>query len=255
MSSSLGSSTSSNNSDRSKRRTLLAIVLITSVCGLLYKMVIGTITSDQMSGGSTLYSFVIGLYLFAMGVGATLSRRVHGDEVALLVRAEVVVGLLGGSSGALLVMAHNLLNAQCIPFMVVITLIVGTGVGLEVPLLTRLAASQGGLEKALADVLSFDYLGALIASFLFPFILLPSLGIVQAAIVVGLFNIGAAMLATFMACAHRWRLRFLLSAATIALVGGLILASPPISAAVLTHTMSAGTTHDAQPMQMTDGSR
>ena len=47
----------------------------------------------------------------------------------------------------------------------VATLVVlGTLIGLEIPLLTRIARRYGSLRDTLANVLAFDYLGALAAS-------------------------------------------------------------------------------------------
>jgi spermidine synthase len=212
-----------SRSAQSRRGMLLAVVLVTSVCGLLYEMIIGTMMSDGFGGGSAQYSFIIGLYLFAMGLGAALSRRVHGNELNLLVQVEIFVALLGGSSAAILQAAHDALGPQSSVVVVVLTLLIGAGVGLEIPLLTRIAAAHGGLEKALADVLSFDYLGALIASLVFPFILLPRLGIIQTAMLIGLANIGAAGLTTWLGYLQRRSICAVLGISLLLLVGGMAL--------------------------------
>ena len=49
---------------------------------------------------------------------------------------------------------------------------------------------HGTLRAALSNVLSLDYLGALLASLLFPYILLPFLGSLHTALVTGLVNAG-----------------------------------------------------------------
>ena len=49
---------------------------------------------------------------------------------------------------------------------------------------------HGTLRSALSNVLSLDYLGALLASLLFPYILLPFLGSLHTALVAGLVNAG-----------------------------------------------------------------
>lgn len=66
---------------------------------------------------------------------------------------------------------------------------IGTLVGLEIPILTRIIRDYFNLKDTLAQVLSFDYLGALIASIVFPFLLLPYLGLTRTAFFVGLLNL------------------------------------------------------------------
>ncbi|HEX2905949.1 MAG TPA: hypothetical protein VHO69_03770, partial [Phototrophicaceae bacterium] len=73
--------------------------------------------------------------------------------------------------------------------MVVVILAVGVCIGLEIPLLTRIVAHRTDLSNALADVLSIDYLGALVGSLLFPLVLLPLLGVNQTAFLMGMLNI------------------------------------------------------------------
>ena len=50
----------------------------------------------------TQFSTVIGTYLFAMGVGSWLSKYVVRDLVGRFVRIEIIIGVLGGFSAALL---------------------------------------------------------------------------------------------------------------------------------------------------------
>src|SRR5438067_13150 len=122
---------------RSSHITLLSMVVLVSVCGLIYEMVIGSIASDLSGGSSAQYSFIIGLYLFAMGVGAALSRRVHLDEVETLVYLEVSIGIVGGCSAAVLHAAHNALGPGYLVVLLALTLLIGTGVGMEIPLFAR----------------------------------------------------------------------------------------------------------------------
>ena len=54
-------------------------------------------------------------------------------------------------------------------------------VGLEIPLLMRILRDRFEFKDVVAHVLTFDYLGALGASLLFPIVLVPQLGLVRAA--------------------------------------------------------------------------
>ncbi len=58
---------------------------------------------------------------------------------------------------------------------------IGTLVGLEIPLLMRMLRDQLAFKDLVARVLTFDYIGALLASLLFPLLLVPRLGLVRTA--------------------------------------------------------------------------
>ncbi len=48
-------------------------VLVVATCGLVYELLAGTLASYVLGDSVTQFSFVIGVYLSAMGVGAWLS--------------------------------------------------------------------------------------------------------------------------------------------------------------------------------------
>jgi spermidine synthase len=130
---------------------------------------------------------VIGTYLFAMGIGSYLSRHVGRGLVAKFVVIELMVGLIGGSSAAALFFVFAYLPT----FRVVLyflVMVVGVLVGLEIPLLLRILKDRLQFKDLVSEVLTFDYLGALIASLLFPLVLAPKLGLVRTCFLFGILN-------------------------------------------------------------------
>ena len=75
---------------------------------------------------------------------------------------------------------------------------IGTLVGLEIPLLMRILKERFQFRDLVAHVLTFDYLGALGASLLFPLLLVPKLGLVRSALLFGIINAGVALWSTFL---------------------------------------------------------
>lgn len=51
------------------RSLLLVTVMVTATCGLVYELVAGTLASYVLGDSVTQFSTVIGVYLFAMGIG------------------------------------------------------------------------------------------------------------------------------------------------------------------------------------------
>ena len=70
-----------------------------------------------------------------------------------------------------------------------LTTIIGALTGFEIPLLVRILKKYYPLKSNLAYVLSLDYIGALLATLLFPFLLLPFAGIFRTSLVFGLVNV------------------------------------------------------------------
>lgn len=213
---------------RRERVILLVAVLIISICAITYELIIATLSSYLLGNSVTQFSLTIGFFLFAMGLGSLISRRVKSNELRWFIIVEVLTGLFGGTSAIILYAVFSSPDFYYYTVMIGVTLLIGICVGLELPLLMRLVAFRANLGEALADVLSVDYVGALVASLAFPIILLPLLGVTQTAFLMGLLNLFVALLLLRMFWARlsrRWR-RWLAAAGTLAtafmLTGGML---------------------------------
>ena len=81
---------------------LLVSVFVIATCGLVYELIAGTLASYLLGDSVTQFSTIIGTYLFAMGVGSWLSRYLRRNLLGVFVQVEILVGIIGGSSAALL---------------------------------------------------------------------------------------------------------------------------------------------------------
>ncbi len=174
---------------------LLVSVLLIAACGLVYELVAGALASYVLGDSVTQFSTVIGTYLFAMGIGSWLSRFIVRGLAGRFVLIELMVGLLGGFSSSLLFLAFGYTDSFRV-VLYVLVLIIGILVGLEIPLLMRILRDRFDFKDVVSHVLTFDYLGALGASLLFPIVLVPHLGLVRAAILFGLINTAVALWTT-----------------------------------------------------------
>lgn len=180
----------------------MAVVLFVSVfliaaCGLIYELIAGTLASYLLGDSVLQFSTVIGAYLFSMGIGSFLSRFIDRGLVARFIAVELMVGLLGGFSASLLFLAFAYTQGfRLILYLVV--LVIGMLVGLEIPLLMRILRDRFQFKDVVAHVLTFDYLGALGASLLFPILLVPKLGLVRGALLFGIINAVVALWSTYL---------------------------------------------------------
>ena len=167
---------------------LLVAVFIIATCGLIYELVAGTLASYLLGDSVTQFSTIIGAYLFAMGIGSFLSKYFEKDLLRWFIRIELMVGLIGGFSAALLFLVFPLAAS----FRIILYSVVGiTGilVGLEIPLLMRILKDRIEFKDLVSRVFTFDYIGALLASLIFPLLLVPQLGLIRTALFFGIMNI------------------------------------------------------------------
>src|SRR5258708_1075763 len=162
-------------------------VLVVATCGLIYELLAGTLASYVLGDSVTQFSLVIGVYLSALGVGAWLSRFVKKRLARAFVGVRLGVALVGGASGPLLFFGFGHLSwFHGLLFGIVFA--IGVLVGLELPLLMRILREHLDFSDLVSRVLAFDYIGALVASLLFPLFLIPKLGLVRTSLVFGIVN-------------------------------------------------------------------
>jgi spermidine synthase len=175
---------------------LFISVLLIAACGLIYELVAGTLASYLLGDSILQFSTVIGTYLFAMGLGSALSRYLNRGLVYRFIWIELLLGVIGGFSSALLMLAFAFTQGFSI-ILYALVIVMGVLVGLEIPLLMRIVKDRYNFRDVIAHVLTFDYLGALAASLIFPILLVPRLGLVRSAMLFGLINVAVALWTTY----------------------------------------------------------
>src|SRR3954471_14801039 len=176
---------------------LFLSVFLIAACGLIYELIAGTLASYLLGDSVLQFSTVIGSYLFAMGIGSWLSKYLARGLVARFIYIELMVGLVGGFSSTLLFLAFAWTDSFRF-LLYALVLVIGVLVGLEIPLLMRILKERFQFHDLVSHVLTFDYLGALGASLLFPLLLVPKLGLVRSAILFGMINAAVALWSTFL---------------------------------------------------------
>jgi len=171
------------------RRTPLLFlnVFVIATCGLIYELLAGTLSSYVLGDSVTQFSLIIGIYLFAMGVGSWLSRFIERNIAEKFIDIELAVAVIGGFSAPLLFLTFAHLSYFSVVLYLVV-FIIGTLVGLEIPLLMRILKDEMDFKDLVSRVLAFDYIGALAASLLFPIFLVPRLGLNRTSLLFGMLN-------------------------------------------------------------------
>ena len=75
---------------------LLLSILIVALCGIVYELIIGTVSSYLLGNSVYQFSITIGFFMFAMGIGSYLSKFVGGNLIARFIYVEMALALIGG---------------------------------------------------------------------------------------------------------------------------------------------------------------
>ncbi|GAA4374861.1 polyamine aminopropyltransferase [Hymenobacter koreensis] len=170
---------------------LLGSVFVIATCGLIYELIAGTLASYLLGDSVMQFSTIIGAYLFSMGIGSWLSRFLDAPLLKWFIRLEILVGIVGGISAPLLFVLFEYVTS----FRLILYGLVGlTGilVGLEIPLLMRILENRYEFKDLVSRVFTFDYIGALLASLIFPLVLVPQLGLIRTSLFFGALNVAVA---------------------------------------------------------------
>ncbi len=214
----------------------MAIALLFSVfavasCGLAYELLAGSLASHLLGDSITQFSTVIGAYLFAMGIGSAISRHVD-REIETFVRVEILIAVFGGAATAGLSLLYAFAPDSFRLAMYLVVILLGTLVGLEIPLVMRILGERLSLRDLVSQVLTFDYLGALAVSVAFPLLVVPQMGLIRGAFFFGLIN-------AIVALATVWLFRRELAGAARPLVIAAVLATVGTAVGVVASNLIA----------------
>lgn len=172
-------------------------VVIIATCGLIYELLAATVSSYVLGDSVTQFSTIIGVYLFAMGVGSWLSRFIEKDVAEKFIDIELAVAMMGGLSAPLLFLTFAYVSYFGL-ILYSMVFIIGTLVGLEIPLLMRILKDHLDFKELVSRVLALDYVGALLAALMFPIFLVPKLGLNRTSLLFGMLNAAVGLWATWL---------------------------------------------------------
>lgn len=160
-------------------------------CSLYYEYVYAQILSVCLGGTKNQYLLTISLFTCALGLGSlsfeTMKSRYNPRKLFLSV--ELLLSILGGFGP--FVITSILTPGEAGSFFLGMLFsygfifCIGLLSGLEIPSLFAL------LENKHGKILFFDYLGMLLASTIFPFLLLPMMGTAGGSLLVATLNLFA----------------------------------------------------------------
>lgn len=210
---------------------LFAAAMLVAIGGIIYELILGAAASYLVGDSILSFSLATGVTLFGMGIGSLLVNYIKTHPATSFAINEIVLGLIGGNSVLLMYLGFVFTQSHWLIF-VLISLAIGICIGLEIPLLVKMFQQFGRKSSVnlLSKILALDYFGALIASLLFPLIMLPYLGLMRSAYLVAALNIAVAVLILRQMKAPRAVV--IMSVAAAMLLSGLFIGATAIESAI-----------------------
>lgn len=166
---------------------IIVITMIVSFCSISYELLLAQALSAFLENTVLRYSVTVGLYLFALGLGARAAEgRMLQQPVYQLLKIETALTLIGGF---LIIALHGLDNVfgATLAFSIIVhclILMIGFLSGMELPLLMAMHKEENSENV----ILGFSYFGAVIGTFVFAVWFYPVAGLMQTAFIVGALN-------------------------------------------------------------------
>ena len=215
------------NRFRHARKMLAASMFVMGACGIAYEYTLGALGNNLMGSSHEQIFVVIGLMMFAMGLGATLQKNISDNLVDKFLLVEILLGLTGGISALAIYLAY-VYSTSYMLLLWGFSLGIGILIGLEIPLLIRINREYStSLKTNLSEILSMDYVGSLAGALLFTFVLFANLSINQIAVTLGCVNLLLALLglAYFRPLLHHFKKLLLLACVGSIILGYLLILS------------------------------
>ena len=177
---------------------LLFFTLIIAICWILYELMIWTLSSYLIWDSVKQFSFTIGFFLSWMWIWAYLSRYLEKNALTNFLKVELFLSIVWASSVIIIKLFYIFLSNNDLSFQFVyffLTIFLGSLIWIEIPLVASVYKQLKIKTKSIiSDVFTFDYIWGLLASLLFPIILLPYLGLYNISIFIWSLNLLVAFL-------------------------------------------------------------
>jgi spermidine synthase len=193
-------------------KEILTITLILSFCSIIYELIFANTLSLLTGSYIWWHSWTIGFYIGGLGIGAIRSGKLL-NSFRELYFVELLLSLIGGISVLYIFGLHLIFKSSdymsyiggafysasyvqvsfymkvfFFLFVQTMTLVIGILSGFEIPLLIKLIKEKTGKDKDNL-VLGINYIGTLVGTLAFSFILLPKFDIIYTSIIIAFLNL------------------------------------------------------------------
>jgi spermidine synthase len=161
---------------------LCACMFASGACGIILEYIQASLASMILGNAFEQWAMVIGLMMFWMGFGSLIQAQIKKAHlVYTFIGIEIALALAGGFSPTLTYLSYGYTAHYSLVLYFFVSLI-GILIGLEIPVIIRINNDYSHeLSTNLGNILSADYIGSLVGSLIYVFVLLRYTPITEAA--------------------------------------------------------------------------
>ena len=225
---------------------ILIITIILAFCSIVYELLLANTLAIVTGNYIWWQSLTIGIYIGGLGLGAYWSDKLR-DTYKSIINIEIALSFLGVFSVVYVYFLHgsykymdnlffytgnfhssiymqNLFILKFIFFVMIqtLTFFIGLLSGFEIPLMVRIAEDKlGESQEGEYQIFGINYIGTLVGTTLFAYLLLPKLDIIKTSVVVAMLNL--AVCVYFIVRYLNGKKTNYLIACTLVLIAGLLI--------------------------------
>lgn len=170
-------------------------LICSGLCCIVDEYILAQLSSNILGNPAQQWPLVIGLMLFATGVGAWIAQFVAEHRtLQAFITVELILSFLGGYSPLIIMgaYAYAFLHFKLIFYS--ISFIIGFLIGFEQPLIATINKRFVGFRSNISMTISLDVLGAALGTFIWIKFLIGKVEIYHAAFMVTILNLVVALL-------------------------------------------------------------
>jgi spermidine synthase len=177
----------------SRSAVLKLALFATGLSGIVAEYILSTLATYFIGDSATQWSLIVSVMLFSMGLGSRFSKYFNENLLVKFIAIEFSLSILVSFASLFAYTAAG--YTEYVGFIIYgLSILIGTLIGLEIPLVIRLNEEFESLRINVASVMEKDYLGSLVGGLFFAFVGLPILGLTYTPFILGMVNFMVAIL-------------------------------------------------------------
>ncbi len=174
-------------------------LLLSGFCGIVAELSLFSLATTLVGGYLFTLMITMGVMMFFMGVGGGVTRFIKDAKINYFIWLEMAISILTAASVPLIYLLSAIFPFATIFMLVLFSICIGTLIGMEIPVVMRIAAREGvGLKVNTSFCFAADYLGSFIGFAIFPYWLYPIMGLFKTVLLSGAINALVALTAIYL---------------------------------------------------------
>lgn len=174
----------------------MAAIFATGFSGIVAEYLLSTLATYFLGDSIFQWTMIVSTMMFTMGLGSRISKIFTKDLLVKFLTIEFILSVTVAYAPMVVYTLSAYTDALAV-FIYGFAMLIGTLIGMEVPLVTRINGEYEELKTNISNVLEKDYYGSLLGGVFFAFIGIPFLGLSYTPFLLGFVNFSVAILVFF----------------------------------------------------------